>query len=114
MLGNEEYSNNSVVMLESIGEDVNPLVCITNFRPCCKGSSANPTHGNWRYPNNTAIKSKNAGYGFHRNRGTAGEVNLRRRQRALSPMGSYCCDVPTTNSNPNNERICIILRKSVL
>ena len=111
LLRNEEYAHNSVVMLESIGEDSNPLVCKTDLEPCCKGSAAN---GNWCYPNNTAIKNNGDRYGFYRNRGTTGEVYLRRRPGVLSPMGSYCCEIPTTNSYPQNERICVILRKSVL
>ena len=99
-------TNNTVLMLDSIGdEDEEALICRTDLNRCCKGPQA---VGEWFYPNGTRVPKDNGGYSFYRNRGAEGQVYLRRRHNVLSPLGTYCCEVPTSNGD---ETLCVILSK---
>ena len=105
--GSTYTTNNTVVLMDRIGDTLNALECVSDLRGCCQ----NPNRGQWLYPNGTQVPTNNAGYGFYRNRGSMGQVFLRRRSHITSPTGTYCCQVPTAASVSNNEMFCTFLSK---
>ena len=100
-------TNNSVVLLDSIGDTDNALECITDLSGCCRGSGN--AVGQWYYPNGTQVFDGSKGYGFYCNRGKEGRVFLRKRSGITSPTGTYCCQVPTAGSGSNNVTFCAFL-----
>ena len=108
--GTNYTTNNSVVLLDSIGDRDNALECITDLSGCCKGSGN--AAGEWHYPNGTQVFDGSEQYGFYRNRERGGQVFLRKRSNITSPTGTYCCEVPTTASGSNDaETFCAFLSK---
>ena len=99
-LGNTPLTNNSLVVITDIGDILqgSALICSTTFRPCC--SSVSNRHGDWYYPNGTAIPNSAAGQNFYRGRDDDGTVLLSRRNNALSPLGTYYCEIPV--DSPSN------------
>ena len=69
-----------------------PLICTTTFSPCC--STAGNRHGEWYYPDGTMVPNSAAGQDFYRGRGEDGTVRLHRRNNAMSPLGTYYCELP--------------------
>ena len=117
-LGGTIYFNNSVISITDVGTEgtTTPLVCITDFRPCCRGQFAGsqPILGEWHYPNGTMVPGNGPTEGkfyFFRTRGiNDGTVNLYRRNSGVtSPSGSYCCEIPDTNMD--NQILCANLGK---
>ena len=51
-LNGRQLANNSIVILEDIGEDECALTCYTNFPDCC--SVYYIRTGEWYFPNGTA------------------------------------------------------------
>ena len=86
-LKNITYQNNSIVMLEDIGEGDDALLCITNQTSCCK----NPAIGNWFFPNESRVPSAGNQSDFHRTRGHM-KVHLQRRRGGVE--GIYRCEIP--------------------
>ena len=90
-------NNNSVVDILSIGDAEtggNPLVCATQFTPCCAEYFSRA--GNWYYPNRTEVPVMGAGYSFYRIRrdsgnGVLGGALMNRRFGAMGPTGIYSC-----------------------
>ena len=97
--GTNYTTNNSVVLLDEIGDRNGALHCRTSLTGCCE------TKGEWIYPNETQVPINSTGYGFYRTRGTT-RVTLRKRTETLSPTGIYCCKVPTSGSN---KTFCVFL-----
>ena len=97
-LGAIPLTNNSFVVITDIGDFRNgtsPLICTTTFRPCC---SALPNrYGKWFYPDGTLVPNSAAGQDFYRGRGDDGTIRLNRRNSALSPLGTYYCELPLTS-----------------
>ena len=113
ILGGTVYFNNSVITISDIGTEAalntpsaTPLVCFTDYRPCCRGSSfgVQPIVGEWHYPNGSMVPGNGPTEGkfdFFRTRGlNDGTVNLFRRNSGItSPFGRYCCRGIPDNSN---------------
>ena len=102
-------TNNSVVLLDDIGDTSGALHCITDLDGCC----VDPDQGEWYYPNGTEVST---GYGFHTTRsirtmeqGGGGRVSLRRKAEVVSPTGTYCCQVLTATNGSNNDTFCVFL-----
>ena len=97
-LGATPLANNSVVIITDIGDGADgtsPLICTTTFTPCC---ATNPNrHGFWYYPNNTRVPNSAAREDFYRGRGDNGTVRLNRRNNAMSPLGTFYCELPLTS-----------------
>ena len=55
--------NNTVVVLEDIGENTEALLCVTNY-PTCYSS------GEFYYPDGSRVPASSSGQDFYRNRGT--------------------------------------------
>ena len=105
--GTNYTGNNTVLLLDDIEENTNPLICRTDLIPCCRY----PKQGDWFYPNGTRVQNKGDGYGFYRTRDDNMQVFLQRRSGTQSPMGSYCCQIPTAASHPHNKTFCVFLSK---
>ena len=92
-LRNTTYQNNSIVILENIGEGDDALLCITN-RTEMNSSIA---LGNWFFPNGTRVPSKVANetsreeWDFHRDRG---QMVVRMHRRRGGVEGIYHCEIP--------------------
>lgn len=84
-----------------------PLICATEFTPCCR--TIPNRHGQWYYPNGTAVPIFIANYYFYRDRcdfcavnNTLGGARLNRRNNGmtLTPSymtGIYSCVIPDAN-----------------
>ena len=79
------YQNNSIVILEDIGEgDNDALLCITNQTACCQ-----PT-GNWFFPNGTRVPSAGVNWDIYR---TRGQMVVRMCRRRSGVEGTYRCEI---------------------
>ena len=88
------YQNNSIVILEDIGEGVDALLCITNQTACCRESDSGEmvsAIGNWYFPNGTKVPSGDNQWDFYRTRGQM-VVRLNRRRGGVE--GIYRCEIP--------------------
>ena len=88
------YQNNSIVILEDIGEDDDALLCITNQTACCRRpytGEMGPTIGDWFFPNVTQVPSSGVGWDFHR---TRGQMVVRMYRRRGGVEGIYRCEIP--------------------
>ena len=105
ILAGQTIASDGNVSITDIGEGDSALRCITDQTDCCNF----PTRrGEWRFPDGTLVAVPGVGGDIYRNRGTQ-TVLLHRRNNALGPLGSYCCEVDTV-ADPN-ARICINLSK---
>ena len=90
-LGYVQYPNNTIVLLEDIGEGVNALFCVSNNTSCCLGSS--PFRGKFYYPNNTEVPISSGQHSAYRDR-ESGSVRLNQRASATQPpLGRYRCEI---------------------
>ena len=89
------YQNNSLVILEDIGESHNALLCMTNFSGCCNQprSENRSALGNWYLPNGSRVPSMNANEqsDFYRDRG---QSVVRMNRRRGGEEGIYRCEIP--------------------
>ena len=100
-------ANNTVLLLDSIGEEEEEaLICRTDLTPCCRS----PGRGNWFFPSGISV-SGNRDNNISRTRSATSEVLLHRRNNALSPLGRYCCEVPTASSSGSDVTFCVLLSK---
>jgi len=88
-LRNRTYQNNSIVILEDIGEGGDALICKTNQTACCQS----PAIGNWFFPNGTRVPSSGNQWDFHRGRGP---MVVRLHRRRGREEGIYRCAIPDT------------------
>ena len=96
-------TNNTEVLITDIGEDIPnslpSLTCHTDLVQCCRGSDTEiGALGKWLYPNGTEIPNNAFGQDFYIRRTAPQHVRLNRRipPAATSPVGLYCCVIPTT------------------
>ena len=93
-LGGTTYLNNTVVLVDGIGEEGNALLCVTSKQDCC----TTDRRGEFYYPDGVLVPTRNISDDFYRNRGD-GFIRLNRRNGATSPTGSYRCEIPDTAGN---------------
>ena len=109
--------NNSVIPISEIGTELTnstseALQCITDLRPCCRQSETSAIQqmlmGEWYYPDGTRVPDNEGDDVFFATRGlNDGTVNLfRRNTGVMSPVGSYCCEIPDTTGT--NQTLCAI------
>ena len=94
-LNGQPITNNSIVLLQSIGEgDAGALLCTTDKTACC--TYALGRNGEWFYPDGIMVPIMGAGQPYYRNRGTSLIRLNRRPNMGLSVMytGIYCCQIP--------------------
>ena len=99
MLNGQFIANNSDVLITDIGEHSHALICMTDNVTCCRNR-----RGEWLSPDGSFVGTNRSGSDLYRNRGPQ-RVFLQRRNDAMGPLGSYCCDVDTV-ANPD-AIICI-------
>ncbi len=87
MLSGKSYPNNSIVSIREIGVGNNALLCVTDNQNCCKNSG-----GEFYYPDKSRVNARAFGESFYRNRHSQ-VVRLNRRNDAVSPLGTYRCDI---------------------
>ena len=94
-LRNRTYQNNSIVILEDIGEGGDALLCKTNLTACCRRSytGSNIVLGNWFFPNGTRVPSSEYHWDFHR---TRGHMVVQIHRRRGGEEGIYSCQIPDT------------------
>ena len=85
------YQNNSIVILENIGEGGDALLCITSLPICCHhDNTGRPVFGNWFFPNGTKVSS--SGEMFI----TRGQMVVYMNRRRGGVEGIYHCQIPDT------------------
>ena len=82
------YQNNSIVILENIGDGDDALLCMTNLTACCQTQS---NSGNWLFPNGTRVPSLSSNWDFYR---TRGHMVVRLSRRGGGVEGIYHCQIP--------------------
>lgn len=97
MLNGLQVASSGDVVITDIGENTDALLCMTDQTDCCNVPSNK--RGEWRFPDNSLVRNN-----FFRTRATQ-LVLLNRRNNALGPLGTYCCEVDTI-ADPN-ARICV-------
>ena len=90
VLNGTTYQNNSIVMLEDIGDN-DALHCVTNQTACCRPPYRSLTIGSWYFPNGTRIPSTGHKWDFFRTRGQM-VVSMYRRRGGVE--GIYRCEIP--------------------
>ena len=85
------YQNNSIVILEDIGESDDALLCITNQTACCQYPYQMVVLGNWFFPNRTRVRSSGIQSDIYRSRGQM-VVLLNRKRGGVE--GIYRCEIP--------------------
>ena len=103
-LNGQSIANNSIVLLQSIGEgDTGALLCITNRTACCTRTLG--LAGEWFYPDRRMVPIMDpappaTAESYYRNRGTSLIRLNRRSNQGLSDMysGVYCCQIPDQNN----------------
>ena len=90
-LGNITYQNNSIVILEDIGEYADALLCVTNQTACCRPSAVVSAVGNWFFPNGTRVPSSGNQWDFYR---TRGQMVVGMHRRGGGEEGIYRCEIP--------------------
>ena len=96
-LNGQPITNNSIVLLQSIGEgDAGALLCTTDRTTCCAGANR---AGEWYYPDGRMVPIMGVGQPYYRNRGDMLIRLNRRPNQGLSEMytGVYCCEIPDQN-----------------
>ncbi|XP_064386974.1 sushi, von Willebrand factor type A, EGF and pentraxin domain-containing protein 1-like [Halichondria panicea] len=118
-------NNNTEILMTDIGEDalggLPSLACHTDLTACCRSVADNNGMGGlgqWRYPDGSELvgngASLSAGQQFFMVRNGPQLIRLSRRDgnNPLSPTGSYCCTIPTTEGDMTlcvNLVVCLSL-----
>ena len=88
------YQNNSIVILEDIGEGDDALLCITFQTACCRHPYTDGSVlGNWFFPNGSRVPGSGIKWDFYRTRGQMVVGMLRTRGGV---EGIYRCVIPDT------------------
>ena len=96
-LRNTTYQNNSNVILEDIGDELDDaLLCMTNQTVCCQPpytGNMGPVLGDWYFPNGTEVSSVGVHSDIYR---TRGQMVVRLHRRRGGEGGIYRCEIPVT------------------
>ena len=87
------YQNNSIVILEDIGEGDDTLLCVTDLTACCRHPYTvdRAALGNWYFPDGSRVPSTGIQSDFQRTRGQS-VVSLVHKRGGED--GIYRCVVP--------------------
>ena len=105
-LNDQPIANNSIVVLQNIGEgDADALLCTTDSSACC--THALGLAGEWFYPDGRMVPTMGVGEPYYRNRGSSLIRLNRRSNQGLSVMytGVYCCQIP--DQNGMTQTLCV-------
>lgn len=104
--GGVRHPNNSVFLLNDIGQESNALHCITDNMDCCSS-------GEWIYPNNSRILMDETRSSLYTTRGSQ-FISLNRRDNALSPTGEYHCRIPDASGSIQTLMANIVGRHALI
>ena len=104
-LNGTTYQNNSIVILEDIGEGDDALLCMTDVTDCCR-PLPDKALGNWFFPNGTRVPSSGHQWDFHRTRGQS-VIRLQRRRGGAD--GIYRCVIPVPQSDAEDVNQTIFI-----
>ena len=90
-LRNTTYQNNSIVMLEDIGEHDDALLCITNYSACCGSNNMGRVLGDWFFPDGDIVLSEGKEWDIYI---TGDQMVARMNRRRGGMEGIYCCEIP--------------------
>jgi hypothetical protein len=90
-LNGETIEGNESVSITDVGENDAAVLCMTDKEECCIYPPGRA--GEWYYPSNEVVGHMGTVGDFYRNRGR-GVVRLNRRNNAMMPTGSFCCEIP--------------------
>ncbi len=127
-------TDNTKILITNIGEDATgtgglpSLTCHTDLTACCRSSDhpgSSGGLGQWTYPDGSVLLNNAGsmadGQQFYSVRNDAQLIRLARRRSAnpLSPIGSYCCTVPTTGGDMTlcanlGNKLSIIVTKTIV
>ena len=118
MRGNSQV-NGSDLIITDVGEnrDGFAFICTTYLRACCNsGASGGTRRGDWVYKGtdgsaDVTIGGAGDGGDFYVTRNSQRQVTLSRRNDAMGPLGTYCCEVMTEASPNADVSICANLGK---
>ena len=108
-------TNNTDILITDIEDALadpgaTTLTCHTDLVACCRSQDAGGSGsvGKWLYPNGAEIPNNGGGQDFYIRRTAPQHIILNRRipPAATSPVGLYCCVIPTTMGE---MRFCAIL-----
>ena len=90
------YQNNSLVMLENIGEDDTALLCMSNLSACCRQQYTVENvsvRGNWFLPSGSTVANETSSElrDFYSERG---QVVVRLNLGRIGENGIYRCEIP--------------------
>ena len=80
-------SNNSIVLLDEIGEGSDALYCLTNGTECCSN------HGTWVSPNGSNISERSSVSRIYIIQGSS-SLLLNQRNGTDGSTGIYTCSIP--------------------
>ena len=99
----QTLANHSYVDLSLVGDDYsgsNGVICHTDLSTCC--SIDQGVHrGDWYFPEGDRLPFSGRG-DIHEAR-DGQRVELRRQNRATSPVGVYRCDIPTVAVHDDDD-----------
>jgi len=103
-LGDNTYTDGSTAPIEDLMHNENPLMCVTQYRPCCNEDSK----GEFYFPDDTAVPMID-GESLYMSRDDEGSIVMTqgKSRTADPPTGSYCCEIP--DSTGQTTRICLSL-----
>ena len=97
-LANHSYVDLSLV--ESSGSGSDSVQCHTDLTICCR--DVHGVHrGDWYFPNGTRLPFSIGGYIYEARE--AQRVDIRRWNSVTSPVGIYCCDIPTNDVHDDDD-----------
>ena len=85
-------SNNSMVLLDDIGEGSSALYCLTDRELCCSDEAGTQPRGLWFFPNGLVI-DRFTHLNYYTSRGFS-SIHLNRRSTATTSAGVYRCLLP--------------------
>ena len=96
----QTLANHSYVDLSDVGTSENSSVqCHTDLSTCCNNVQGSH-RGDWYFPNGDRLQFSGDIYEAR----VAQRVDLRRVSSAMSsPVGIYCCDIPTEAVNDDSD-----------
>ena len=83
------YLNNTIVLMEDIGEGLDALHCYSTYELCCSS-------GEFIFPNGSFVPPSGRGSDLYKS-GGVGNGFIRLNRRGTPPLGRYQCLLPMRN-----------------
>ena len=90
-------SNNSIILLNEVGEGSRALYCLTDRLICCGTSVGGANRGVWSSPGTSVHLREDISADIYYSRGFS-SLQLNRRSRSMGPAGVYRCIIPDASN----------------